>query len=229
MRPYYQQINPTFGEWTWNQNPSDQLLSSQLAYLHYLNAHWINEIIEFRQGFTRVSIVWKSPEKQDQFIREIEGLELIPVPLTSKVWQVPVCYDPMFGDDLVQLAEEKKISPSKIIELHTTPLYRIHFYGFLPGFFYLNGLDPLLHTPRKSMPGASVQPGSVALGGSQTGIYPKESPGGWHILGRTPLSLFDRQKQPPVWAKPGERIQFIPIDAQQYHDWKPIQPQFVEQ
>jgi inhibitor of KinA len=67
------------------------------------------------------------------------------------------------------------------------------------------------------------------LGGSQTGIYPKESPGGWHILGRTPLSLFDRQKQPPVWAKPGERIQFIPIDVQQYHDWKLSQPQFVEQ
>lgn len=229
MRPHYQHINPTFGEWTWNQKPSDQLLSVQLAYLHYLNSHWINEIIEFRQGFTRLSIVWKTPERQDKFVREIVGLTLIPLPLASKVWQVPVCYDPMFGVDLIHLAEEKKISTSKLIELHTTPLYRIHFYGFLPGFFYLNGLDPLLHYPRKSTPGTSVKPGSVALGGTQTGIYPKESPGGWHILGRTPLSLFDRQKQPPVWAKPGERIQFVPIDARQYEQWKPNQLQFIEQ
>lgn len=227
MKPHYQQISPTFGEWTWSQHPSDQLLSFQLSYLHYLTSTWNSDILEFRQGFTRISIIWKSPSKHEQFIQTISSLEVIPLPLTDRVWQVPICYDHEFGTDLQQLALEKNISQEQLIALHTTPLYRIHFYGFLPGFFYLNGLDPRLSTPRKSVPSASVQKGSVAIGGSQTGIYPKESPGGWHILGKTPLSLFDRQQQPPVWAKPGDRIQFVAIDTKQFHQWEHKQPQFI--
>jgi inhibitor of KinA len=97
----------------------------------------------------------------------------------------------------------------------------------LPGFFYLNGLSTRLHTPRKSVPLLTVPPGSVAIGGSQTGIYPMPSPGGWHIIGRSPISFFDTKQPNPVWAKPGEQIQFEPISASQFQNWKEVYPKLI--
>lgn len=229
MKPTYQLISPTLGELVWNANPTDELLSFQFAYLTYLKTNFSPTLLEVRQGFTRLSLMWKNPSSQQEFVQLSGALNLVPEHLPEKLWQVPVCYSSEFGQDLESFARSKNLSPEQVIQLHIQPRYRIHFFGFQPGFFYLNGLSPKLHLPRKSVPSPAVPSGSVAIGGKQTGIYPKESPGGWHILGRTPLSLFDRQKQPPVWAKPGERIQFVPIDAQQYKQWKPNQPQFIEQ
>jgi inhibitor of KinA len=147
--------------------------------------------------------------------------------LSNAIWQVPVCYDPDYGQDLNSLAESKNLSLSELIQLHSEPLYRIHFFGFLPGFFYLNGLPPLLHTPRKSVPLLAVPAGSVAIGGSQTGIYPMQSPGGWHIIGRSPLIFFDSKQPIPVWAKPGEQIEFVPISAAQFQNWNEPYPKLL--
>ena len=219
MKPTYQLISPTLGELVWNTDPTDELLSIQFAYLTYIQTNFSTTLLEVRQGFTRLSLVWKNSSSQQEFIQLSGSLNLIPEPLPEKIWLVPVCYSFEFGQDLESFARSKSLSPEEVIQLHTQPSYRIHFFGFLPGFFYLNGLSPKLHLPRKSVPTSAVPPGSVAIGGKQTGIYPIQSPGGWHIIGRSPLPFFDRKQDPPVWAKPGEQIQFIPINPTQLENW----------
>jgi KipI family sensor histidine kinase inhibitor len=228
VKPSYQSFSPTFGELAWTASPSDALLSVQLAYLTYIQQAWGDELLDCRQGFTRISLYWKSPAEQHRFSEAIASLDLPALPLSNRIWEIPVCYSPEFGTDLSNLARQKNRTETELIQLHSQALYRIHFFGFLPGFFYLNGLDPSLHTPRKSIPSARVPKGSVAIGGSQTGIYPKESPGGWHLLGQTPLSLFNSQKERPVWGTAGERIKFVPIDLSQFMDWKAEQPSLYQ-
>lgn len=228
MIPHYQLLSSTFGELVWDQHPSDELLGFQLAYLKYIQINFADSLAEARQGFTRISLVWKNPKNQQEFLIKFKDLNLAPRELSNTIWQIPVCYDFEYGLDLNFLAESKNLSLEELIHLHSKPLYRIHFFGFLPGFFYLNGLHPLLHTPRKSVPLFAVPPGSVAIGGSQTGIYPMQSPGGWHIIGRSPLNFFDSKEPIPVWAKPGEQIQFVPISASQFQNWKTSYPKLLQ-
>ncbi len=228
MKPTYQALSPILGELVWNQSPSDELLGYQLAYLTHIQNHYSTDLVEVRQGFTRLSLLWKNLLKQQEFALILKDIQLDPLQLPDTVWEVPVCYDPIFGLDLAPLAESKNLSLPEVIELHTSPSYRIHFFGFLPGFFYLNGLSSKLFAPRKSTPSIAVPPGSIAVGGSQTGVYPMQSPGGWHVIGRSPLTFFDPKQPIPVWAKPGEQIQFVPISVSQFDNWmeqfpKPIQ------
>ncbi|WP_187174974.1 5-oxoprolinase subunit PxpB [Algoriphagus sp. AK58] len=224
MRPHYMEITPLMGELVWNEAPNDELLSWQIGYMDFLKKNWSEKIKEFRQGFTRISVVWKKELFQIEFKNSLSETQLKPLPLPEDVWEIPVCYHEEFAPDLILLAEQKKLTPSQFIELHSCVLYRIHFFGFLPGFFYLNGLPEILHTPRKSVPILSVPRGSVAIGGGQTGIYPGESPGGWHIIGRTPISLFDPVTDPPVWAQPGDRIKFRAIRLEEFKNWPDIKP-----
>jgi KipI family sensor histidine kinase inhibitor len=227
MIPHYQLLSPTFGELVWDHHPTDELLGFQLAYLTYIQSNFSDTLAEARQGFTRISLVWKNPKNQQDFLAQLKDLKLPPMELYNAIWQVPVCYEPEYGQDLNSLAESKNLSLTELIQLHSEPVYRIHFFGFLPGFFYLNGLSPRLHTPRKSVPLLAVPPGSVAIGGSQTGIYPMQSPGGWHIIGRSPLTFFDSKQPIPVWAKPGEQIEFVPISAAQFQNWNEPYPKLL--
>ena len=134
----------------------------------------------------------------------------------NKVWKIPVCYEDEFGLDLGLLAKAKKLTKEKIIALHVKPLYDVYFIGFLPGFLYLGGLDKKLAYPRKDRPRMKIRKGDVALAGSQTGIYPKESPGGWNILGNSPLQFFNVDEFPPCFAVAGDKVKFVPIDKNQY-------------
>jgi KipI family sensor histidine kinase inhibitor len=99
-----------------------------------------------------------------------------------------------------------------VVRRHAAPVYRVHFLGFTPGFPYLGGLDPRLATPRLDSPRARIPAGSVAIGGVQTGVYPVESPGGWRIVGRTPLRLFDPRWPAPFLLAPGDGLRFVPVD-----------------
>ena len=224
MKPRHQILSPTYGELVWDQHPNDALLGVQLAFLTYIQLNFQDALKEVRQGFTRISLIWKDPKSQQEFIAHIRGLKLPPMDLSQTIWEVPVCYDNEYGQDIDQFTATKGLSPIELSQLHSEPQYRIHFFGFLPGFFYLNGLPPLLHTPRKKIPTPLVPPGSVAIGGQHTGIYPMQSPGGWHIIGRSPLTFFDSNNPVPVWAKAGERIQFVPITKEQFQNWKEPQP-----
>jgi len=130
----------------------------------------------------------------------------------NTLWKIPVCYEEEFAPDLEHLAEVKKLSVKKIIELHTEPLYDVYFIGFLPGFLYLGGLNPKLEYPRKDLPRLQINPGDVALAGNQTGIYPRVSPGGWNIIGNSPLSFFNVDETPPCFALAGDKVKFVSVD-----------------
>lgn len=132
---------------------------------------------------------------------------------------IPVCYGEEFGIDLPELSVQLNLSPQKIIELHTKQVYTVFMTGFTPGFPYMGILDEQLFTKRKAQPRISVAPGSVAIAGNQTGIYPLATPGGWNIIGRTPVSIFDAAKENPFLLKAGDTIQFKPVTKKEYEDW----------
>jgi KipI family sensor histidine kinase inhibitor len=127
--------------------------------------------------------------------------------------EIPVCYGGEFGPDLDSVAEHAMIDAAEVIARHTAPTYSVAMLGFAPGFPYLFGLDASLHTPRRASPRTRVPAGSVAIGGRQTGIYPAELPGGWQLIGRTPLLLFDARRDPPSLVMPGDHVRFAAIDA----------------
>jgi inhibitor of KinA len=130
--------------------------------------------------------------------------------------EVPVCYDREFGFDLEELAQRANISPDDVARLHAAADYRVHCIGFTPGFGFLSGLHPKLATPRRATPRTDIPAGSVAIGGKQTGIYPIRSPGGWNIIGRTPLRMFDVEREPPTVLQTGDRVRFRAITRAEF-------------
>lgn len=129
---------------------------------------------------------------------------------------IPVCYGGDGGPDLDVVAEHARLSRDDVIARHTAAEYTVAMLGFAPGFPYLLGLDPALHIPRRATPRTRVPAGSVAIGGAQTGIYPRELPGGWNLIGRTPRVLFDPRREPPALLAPGNRVRFRPIGADEF-------------
>jgi KipI family sensor histidine kinase inhibitor len=122
--------------------------------------------------------------------------------------EIPVQYGGEFGPDLQAVASHTGLSPKEVVNRHAAGEYVVFFLGFQPGFAYMGGLDKALHTPRRSSPRVTVPAGSVGIGGAQTGIYPATSPGGWQLIGRTSLPLFDPARSPPTLLQPGDRVRF---------------------
>jgi inhibitor of KinA len=134
----------------------------------------------------------------------------------TKMVDVPVCYDLQFALDLQEVARRAKLEPHQVVDLHCGAEYRVHCVGFTPGFPFLGGLPQKLAMPRRSVPRKEVPAGSVAIGGNHTGIYPVNSPGGWNVIGRTPLRLFDPQKNPPALLWVGDRVRFRAITGAEF-------------
>ncbi|MGN5455108.1 MAG: 5-oxoprolinase subunit PxpB [Candidatus Kurthia intestinigallinarum] len=137
---------------------------------------------------------------------------------TTKIIDIPVCYGGEYGPDLEEVASYHQLSVKEVIKRHSTPHYLIYMLGFAPGFPYLGGLDETIATPRKKSPRLKIEAGSVGIAGSQTGIYPIETPGGWQIIGRTPLALFQPEKMPPTLLEAGAMIRFVPISAADFEE-----------
>jgi inhibitor of KinA len=133
----------------------------------------------------------------------------------AAIIRIPVCYDEMYGPDLNALATRKQLSVWDIIALHTARIYRVYTIGFLPGFSYMASVDEKLVMPRKPSP-EPVAAGSVGIAGAQTGIYPLDSPGGWHIIGRTPVKQFDACTKELVKLKVGDNVQFYGISREEF-------------
>ncbi|MFW6326635.1 MAG: 5-oxoprolinase subunit PxpB, partial [Desulfovermiculus sp.] len=135
----------------------------------------------------------------------------------GKVVDIPVCYSQDFGPDLPFVAQCNNLTLEEVIHLHTSGRYLIYMFGFAPGFPYLGGLDPRLHTPRLDTPRDRVEAGSVGIANNQTGIYPIASPGGWQIIGRTPLRLFTPEQADPVpLYRPGDQLRFVSISETEF-------------
>ena len=134
--------------------------------------------------------------------------------------EIPACYDPEFALDIDDVARRANVSTSDVIRLHSAAEYRVACIGFVPGFPFLTGLPKKLATPRRDVPRKEIQPGSVGIGGAQTGIYPLRSPGGWNLIGRTPLRLFDPDKTPPTLLRAGDRVRFRVITREEFESFK---------
>jgi len=140
----------------------------------------------------------------------------------GRLHRVVVCYGGEHGADLIELAAARGLTPDEVVERHTAPEYLVAMTGFAPGFPYLIGLDPDLATPRRDTPRTRVPAGSVGIAGAQTGIYPGELPGGWQLIGRTPMSLFDvDHADHPCLLEPGDRVRFEAIDEDRFAHWEP--------
>lgn len=129
-------------------------------------------------------------------------------PATGREVEIPVQYGGEFGPDLQVVASHTGLSTKEVVKRHAAGEYIVFFLGFQPGFAYMGGLDEALHTPRRSSPRVEVPAGSVGIGGQQTGIYPATSPGGWQLIGRTSVPLFDPARSPPTLLQPGDRVRF---------------------
>lgn len=145
-------------------------------------------------------------------IRSARGKESIETP----VIEIPVCYDREFASDLDDVAHAAGLAVAEVIHRHASATYRVACVGFIGGFPFLSGLPSELATPRRAIPRKEVPAGSVAIGGAQTGIYPRNSPGGWNVIGRTPLHLFDVRRDPPAILQAGDRVRFREISREDF-------------
>jgi len=136
----------------------------------------------------------------------------------GRIHHIPVCYEPEFAPDLQDVAEHCGLSPEEIVDIHTGTDYLIYMLGFLPGFAYLGGMDSRIECPRLTTPRTKIPAGGVGIGGKQTGIYPLESPGGWRIIGQTPVRVYDPDRDPSILYAMGERIRFEKIAVEEYKE-----------
>lgn len=133
-----------------------------------------------------------------------------------RIVNIPVLYGGKWGPDLEIVAEHNNLSVENVIRYHTEGYYLVYMIGFMPGFPFLGGLDEHIHTPRKSEPRLRIKAGSVGIANNQTGVYPADSPGGWQIIGRTPIDVFDLNRTPKILYRPGDKIKFYPINEEQF-------------
>ncbi|MBU2499410.1 MAG: 5-oxoprolinase subunit PxpB [Proteobacteria bacterium] len=189
-----------------------------------LDRYHVEGLVEMVPSYRSLLIIFDpltvtTPELIDT-INTIEkglGPSLLPKP---KLLKVPVVYGDAYGPDLEWVASFHQLSPEEVIRLHSGPTYLVYMIGFTPGYPYMGELPAALATPRRDTPRTAVPQGSVAIAQRQTGIYPTKSPGGWHILGWTPLKLFDAEKRPPSALEIEDHVKFFPIEEKEIKDWE---------
>ncbi|TVY09223.1 5-oxoprolinase subunit PxpB [Paenibacillus cremeus] len=205
----------------------------------YLAKQPFDGMVEYIPAFTSVTVVY-DPVRIFMNEREAAQTEEIAYPYDCvekklmavveqlhagarpdpRVVQIPVCYGGEFGVDLEHVAEINGLSTDEVIQIHSSGEYLVYMLGFAPGFPYLGGMDKRISAPRKQTPRLAIPPGTVGIAGEQTGIYPIETPGGWQLIGRTPLALFLPDKQPPTLLEAGDIIRFYPITRKEYDQWR---------
>ena len=151
-------------------------------------------------------------DRLEALVTQLDEVEMPP----KQVVEIPVAYGGEYGPDLGEVARAHNISEEEVIKLHSEPEYPIYMLGFVAGFPYLGGMNKAIATPRKKSPRLKIEAGSVGIAGEQTGIYSVESPGGWQIIGRTPLKLYDVNRNEPVLLKAGQYIKFKPITKEEF-------------
>ncbi|MDP4680899.1 MAG: 5-oxoprolinase subunit PxpB [Cyclobacteriaceae bacterium] len=204
----------------WPQEINEDILNDITAFKNVIEQDDFNDIEEVVPAYASLTLFLIKIKNEDKTIERLKELYIQRNSFRSigKIWKIPVCYDLTLGIDLKELTTILNLSIEEIIYEHSSSTYLVHFIGFLPGFLYLGGLNPKLHCARKSTPRLNIDKGAVGIGGSQTGIYPMESPGGWNIIGKTPIQFFDKEQSNPCFAKPGDKIRFEAISLSEYDD-----------
>ncbi len=199
------------------------------AFANYLQKHPFPGLVEFVPAFTTVTVYynpWLVSEKGNvdpyEKVLGIMKSMLIKTKENTETYKadtikIPVCYGGSFGPDLEFVAAYTKLTPEKVIYYHSKVTYLVYMIGFAPGFPYLGGMNKKIAAPRKETPRSVIPAGSVGIAGNQTGIYSIETPGGWQLIGRTPISVFNPQQENPSLLRAGDTIRFIPITEQEYN------------
>ncbi len=162
--------------------------------------------------------VWNYVDLKEILLNIGEHLKDVAIP-NPETLEIPVLYGGEYGPDIDYVAEHNNLTIEAVIEIHHSSTYLIYMLGFVPGFPYLGGMSSKIATPRLENPRTQIPAGSVGIAGSQTGIYPLESPGGWRLIGRTPLKLFDPSKEDPFLPKPGHYLKFYPISEHEFESY----------
>ena len=208
----------------WPEVIDENILHDLLAFKNALNAVESKKRTRVKSAYNSLLVTYDVAI--ENFDKEVSYLQSHyatrnPLPTSSfHTWYIPVCYDQKFGLDLQKISEEKQLDISEIISLHSDRRYTVYFIGFLPGFLYLGGLHHDLTIPRRASPRLNIAQGAVAIGGSQTGVYPIDSPGGWNIIGNSPVNFFDPGANPPCFAKAGDKIQFTAVSYKMHQQIK---------
>ena len=208
---------------SYNHSINSKLISNLSNTRKTIETHLNDCIIEVVQSINSLLIIFDINKiSANDLIKDLKRIEDMEDDLyeSNKTWQIPVCYDLKFAIDLENFAKEKKLSTSEIINIHKSKVYDVLSMGFLPGFMYLGFTDKNLHCERKEVPSLDIKKGSIGIALNQTCIYPQNSPGGWHIIGVSPLNFFDLKSKNPCFAKPGDKIQFTEISNIQFQKMK---------
>lgn len=189
-------------------------------FINLLKEHQINGITDTIPTFRSVLINYDPRFILYEELKE-KVCNLLNSPLddeeeSRRIIEIPVCYGGKYGPDLKYVAKHVGMSEEEVINLHSSKDYLIYMLGFLPGFAYLGGMDERLNTPRLSEPRIKISAGSVGIGGEQTGIYPLDSPGGWRLIGKTPLKPYDPNRENPIIYEAGDYIRFVPINEEEF-------------
>jgi KipI family sensor histidine kinase inhibitor len=200
-------------------------LGEILAAVRRLEAAQLPGVVEVAPAFASVAIFLQSPEHLANCAAAIPAAlggrrRAATTARAPRSLEVPVCYDLEFALDLEEVAQDCGLSPNEVVTRHAAARYHVRCIGFTPGFPYLSGLPAVLMTPRRATPRTAVPAGSVAIAGGQAGIYPLRSPGGWNIIGRTPLRLFEAFREPAALCAPGDRLRFVAITPEEFSRWK---------
>lgn len=199
-----------------------------MGMLDWLRQHPFPALLDIVVAYNSITVVYdlyllhtqEETESGSTFVRDLllkaYQQSAVQRGAAPAIKRIPVCYGSPFAPDMEYVVSEKSLSREQVIALHTGRAYQVYMIGFLPGFPYMAEVDPLLLLPRKSVPRRKVEAGSVGIAGVQTGIYPVVSPGGWQIIGRTPLRIFNLQGHPPAMLEPGDQVQFYEITPSEF-------------
>jgi inhibitor of KinA len=198
----------------------------------YLEEHPFDWMIEYIPAFTTITIFYNPTNIShnikgelpyhyvcNQIHHLLSGLTT-GKQIESRVVEIPVCYGGEFGPDLETVAKINGLTKEEVIHIHSTGDYTVYMIGFAPGFPYLGGMSEKISAPRIESPRLKIPERTVGIAGTQTGIYPIETPGGWQLIGRTPLKLFRPKEESPSLLKAGDKIQFKPISYEEYLEWE---------
>ncbi|HET7563846.1 MAG TPA: 5-oxoprolinase subunit PxpB [Gemmatimonadaceae bacterium] len=188
-----------------------------------LDAQPIPGVVEYVPAFASVAVHYDPATNAYARMTELLDAELVHLEdeglPPARTVEIPVCYGGEFGPDLDDVARHHALTADEVVRIHTGGDYLVHMIGFAPGFPYLGGLPERIATPRRREPRTLVPAGSVGIGGSQTGVYPIASPGGWQLIGRTPLTLFSPERDVPALLRAGDRVRFRAISRDEFLAW----------